>query len=52
MLISPINGFSYEGTDYSLKEIQNSFAAQAKEAITGIQYNVSQDPFGWRYKVG
>ena len=52
VVISPINGFSYEGTDYSLTEIQNSFAAQVKEAITGIQYNISQDPFRWRYKVG
>ncbi|MGB2215702.1 MAG: branched-chain amino acid aminotransferase [Flavobacteriaceae bacterium] len=52
VVISPINGFAFEGTDYRLPQVQDSFASQAKKAITSIQYNLIEDSFGWRYKVG
>ncbi|WP_394370045.1 branched-chain amino acid aminotransferase [Zobellia nedashkovskayae] len=47
-VISPISTFGYRGVDYDLPEIENSFASQMKKDITDIQYNRSEDPFGWR----
>jgi len=52
VVISPIDGFAFEGTDYRLPQTEDSFASQAKNAITSIQYNLVEDPFGWRHKVG
>ncbi|MCF1193059.1 branched-chain amino acid aminotransferase [Mangrovimonas sp. AS39] len=50
-VISPIAGFGYEGTDYDLPELADSYASKLKKLITDIQYNRSEDPFGWRVKV-
>ncbi len=50
-VISPIAGFGYKEVDYDLPEMQNSYANLLKERITDIQYNRSEDPFGWRYKI-
>ena len=50
-VISPISAFGYKGIDYSLPELENSYASQLKKLITDIQYNRSEDPFGWRLKV-
>ncbi|MEP2279573.1 branched-chain amino acid aminotransferase [Maribacter sp.] len=50
-VISPIAGFGYRNTDYDLPELENSFGQQLKKIITDIQYNKSEDKFGWRYKV-
>ncbi|WP_036152786.1 branched-chain amino acid aminotransferase [Maribacter forsetii] len=50
-VISPIAGFGYRDTDYDLPELENSFGQQLKKIITDIQYNKSEDIFGWRYKV-
>ncbi len=47
-VISPISAFGYRDVDYDLPEIENSFASQMKKEITDIQYNRSEDPFGWR----
>ena len=50
-VISPIAGFGYQGTDYELPTLDNSFATQLKEQITNIQTNKSKDPYGWRVQV-
>lgn len=50
-VISPISGFGYQGTDYDLPELKESFAERLKKRITDIQYNRAEDPFGWRHKV-
>ena len=50
-VISPISGFGYQGKDYELPEIENSYAAHLKKRITDIQYNRAEDKFGWRYLV-
>lgn len=50
-VISPISGFGYRDTDYELPELENSYAKKLKKLITDIQYNKSEDKFGWRYKV-
>ncbi len=50
-VISPISSFGYQGTDYDLPELADSYAALLKKKVTDIQYNRSEDPFGWRFKV-
>ncbi|WP_405381181.1 branched-chain amino acid aminotransferase [Maribacter sp. LLG6340-A2] len=50
-VISPISGFGYRDTTYELPELQQSYGARLKKIITDIQYNKSEDKFGWRYKV-
>ncbi|WP_276167680.1 branched-chain amino acid aminotransferase [Zobellia alginiliquefaciens] len=47
-VVSPISAFGYRGVDYDLPELENSYASQIKKDITDIQYNRSEDPFGWR----
>ncbi|GAA4281221.1 branched-chain amino acid aminotransferase [Gaetbulibacter aestuarii] len=50
-VISPIAGFGYQGKDYELPELKETYASSLKKAITDIQTNKAEDPFGWRYKV-
>lgn len=50
-VISPIAGFGFQETDYELPEIKDTYAAKLKKQITDIQYNRSEDKFGWRYSV-
>lgn len=50
-VISPIAGFGYRDTDYALPSLDNSYASMLKKKITDIQYNKTNDPYGWRYKV-
>ena len=50
-VVSPIAGFGYQGKDYELPKLEDSFALRLKKRITDIQYNKSEDPFGWRFRV-
>jgi len=50
-VISPIASFGYRDTDYDLPELTNSFASKLKTIITDIQYNRTEDPYGWREKI-
>lgn len=50
-VISPISGFGYKGKDYTFQRPESTYAQQIKEAILNIQYNQSEDEFGWRVKV-
>ncbi|WP_299669177.1 branched-chain amino acid aminotransferase [uncultured Polaribacter sp.] len=50
-VISPISGFGYQDTDYDLPELDKPFAATLKKAITDIQTNKAEDPYGWRVVV-
>ena len=50
-VISPIAAFGFQGTDYDLPELENSFATRLKKQITDIQTNKTEDPYGWRVKV-
>ncbi|RDY61994.1 branched-chain amino acid aminotransferase [Flagellimonas nanhaiensis] len=50
-VVSPIAAFGYQGVDYDLPELENSYASLLKQRITDIQYNRAEDKFGWRYKV-
>jgi len=50
-VVSPVSGFSYQGVDYDLPDLSESYAAFLKKEITDIQTNKSEDPYGWRVKV-
>ncbi|MDO9261458.1 MAG: branched-chain amino acid aminotransferase [Flavobacteriaceae bacterium] len=50
-VISPIIGFAYDEKEYDLPRLDNSYAQQLKKAVTDIQYNRSEDPYGWRVEV-
>ena len=51
VVIIPITGFGYQNTDYKIQSLKNSYASKLKKAITEIQYNISDDPYGWRIEV-
>lgn len=50
-VVSPISAFGYEGVDYDLPELEDSYASLLKKRITDIQYNRAEDKFGWRHEV-
>lgn len=50
-VVSPIAAFGYNGIDYNLPELENDYASLLKKRITDIQYNRSDDPFGWRVSI-
>jgi branched-chain amino acid aminotransferase len=49
--VSPVKSFAYDGVDYPVPPQENSYSERLKKIILDIQYNVTEDPFGWRYKV-
>jgi branched-chain amino acid aminotransferase len=51
VVISPVKSFSYQGIDYPIDQPKETLGSLLKKQITDIQYNRSEDPFGWRYKV-
>jgi branched-chain amino acid aminotransferase len=51
VVINPIKSFGYQGINYKLPEIKNPISAQLKNKIMSIQYNLSNDPYGWRVEV-
>ncbi|MDN3724649.1 branched-chain amino acid aminotransferase [Aequorivita sp. SDUM287046] len=50
-VISPVSAFSYQETIYELEKQEDGFATRFKKELMDIQYNRSEDPFGWRYEV-
>lgn len=50
-VISPVKAFSYQGQVFDLEEREQSYAAQFKAELTGIQHNLRPDPYGWRHAV-
>jgi branched-chain amino acid aminotransferase len=50
-VVSPICTFGHKGTDYDLPELEQDYASVLKQRITDIQYNRSEDPFGWRVSI-
>jgi len=49
VVINPIKSFGYQGANYKLPELENPIATRLKEKIMSIQYNLSEDPYGWRF---
>lgn len=50
-IVSPVSAFSYDEKVYDLPKLENSFAQNFKKQLMDIQYNIGEDPFGWRYEV-
>ena len=50
-VVSAIDGFGYQGVDYELPEISDTYASFFKKKITDIQTNKSEDKHGWRVTV-
>ena len=51
VVVSPIKSFGYRGKNYKLPKVDKPLAANLKEKITAIQYNLIDDPYGWRHAV-
>ena len=51
VVISPINSIGYKGENYRIEKQEDSFATMIKDKIVNIQYNLSEDPYGWRKEV-
>ncbi len=50
VVVLPIHSFSHQETSYTLPK-QTPLALKLKEKLVNIQYNASEDPFGWRQAV-
>ena len=51
VVVNPIKGFGYKDYRYDVPDIQDSFALKLKEQLIAIQYNLSEDPFQWRFSI-
>ena len=51
VVVLPIKGFGFNDKYHELPKIEDSFADKLKQKLNNIQYNLSEDPFGWRVKV-
>lgn len=49
--INPIKGFGYKGEKFELEDQPDSYAGLFKKQLMNIQYNKTEDKFGWRYLV-
>ena len=51
--VSPIKSFDLNGTLYQLPELDKAdqYGTKIKKQLLDIQYNIVDDPFGWRMKV-
>lgn len=50
-LISAVAGFGYKDNHYELPDVEDSYSDLLKEKLMNIQWNIDEDPFGWRLKV-
>ena len=50
-VISPVSAFGYQDEVYELQKVENGYASRFKKELMDIQYNRSEDPYGWRYEV-
>lgn len=50
-VVNPIIGFSHGGEYFELPKLKDSYAQYFKEKLIHIQYNLSEDPYGWRVKI-
>ena len=50
-VITQISGFEHDGDTFDLEVLENSYAMRFKKALMDIQYNNTEDPYGWRFKV-
>jgi branched-chain amino acid aminotransferase len=50
-VVSPVSAFGYKKVVYDLPSTAHGYSAKFKKELTKIQYNLSEDTFGWRYKI-
>ena len=50
-VISPVSAFSYKDVVYELPSTKGGYSTKFKIELMEIQYNISEDPYGWRYEV-
>lgn len=50
-VIIPILGFKHQDEKFELPKIDNPYSEKFKEILMNIQYNKSEDPYGWRVKI-
>lgn len=50
-VVSPVSAFGYKGEIFDLPPTSGGYSAKFKKELTDIQYNRSEDPFGWRYEI-
>ncbi len=50
-VISPVSDFSYQEQVYHLPKCPEGYATRFKKELMEIQYNLTEDEFGWRYLV-
>ncbi|WP_159021351.1 branched-chain amino acid aminotransferase [Formosa sp. L2A11] len=50
-VVSPISAFSYKGDVFEVPKIDKNFSDIFKEKLLNIQYNKSEDPYGWRQSI-
>ena len=51
VVVLPILGFGYKNNKYELPIKENSWANLLKNKLNNIQYNLSNDPYGWTIEV-
>jgi branched-chain amino acid aminotransferase len=50
-VVSLISHFGYKEQVYELPQVEDSYAVSFKKQLMDLQYNKTQDPFGWRVEV-
>ena len=50
-VVSLISHFGYKDNVYELPQVEHSYASSFKKQLMDLQYNKSQDPFGWRVEI-
>ncbi|RMA57901.1 branched-chain amino acid aminotransferase [Ulvibacter antarcticus] len=50
-VISPVSAFGYKEDVYELPSTDGGYSTKFKKALMDIQYNRSEDTFGWRYEI-
>ena len=50
-VVSLISHFGYKDKVYELPQVEHSYASSFKKQLMDLQYNKSQDPFGWRVEI-
>lgn len=50
-VINPISGFGHKNEKFELPKLQDSYASLFKDKLMKIQYNQTEDKYGWRYEV-
>ena len=50
VVVLPISGFGYENEKIELPAIENPWSLLLKKKLNDIQYNITEDPYGWSIK--